>query len=259
MTNPPGNRPTDLNIDTARSRASAGQSLGGRPPYGYRREHGKLVPDPETAPIRSLIYELFIEHKRQRTVARILNERGYRTAAGRQFTRQTVVRILRDTTAKGLLRTNYSCLTESGPALKPKDEWVWQEVPAIVSPKLWNEANAILDAERADRSHIGRPANHLFSGYVRCACGGAMYVPTRAPHYRCRKCANTIPVADLEAIYIEELDQPLRHQWPRLSARERRDIVALLTNAIAVGPDTVTIELRSAVDAPKNAMPVTSP
>jgi len=184
------------------------EPLGGAAPFGYAWKDKKLEPDPAEAPVRKLIYELFLEHRRKKAVAKILNEQGLRTRGGSKFSDTTVDRLLKDPTAKGIHRTNYTKANGNGKAwvLKPEHEWVSHEVPAIISSELWDQCNAMLEERKVSRKPPGKRPVHLFSGIVFCDCGEKMYVPTSTPKYVCQKCKNRIPVVDLEAIFIEELN-----------------------------------------------------
>ena len=189
-------------------RAKLGHPLGGPAPFGYQWKDKKLVPDPKEAPVRKLIYELFLEHRRKKTVVRLLNDAGHRTRKGVKFTSKTVWRLLQDPTAKGVHVANHTTRDGNGKtwSQKPEDQWVTNEVDAIVDEKIWNECNQILGATYQKQRRPGKKAVNLFATIAHCHCGEKMYVPSNSPKYVCRTCKNKIPIADLEAIYVEQIE-----------------------------------------------------
>src|SRR5258708_25255750 len=154
-------------------RAQLGKPLGGQAPYGFQWKEKKLIPDEKEAPVRKLIYELFREHKRKKAVARVLNEKGYRTRNGSKFSDTTVDRLLRDPVAKGIRRANYTRTSDNSKAweLKPESEWVLQDVEAIVSEDLCGECNAALDVQREKGKRTTQRTLHLFAQLTYSACG----------------------------------------------------------------------------------------
>ena len=189
-------------------RAKLGKPLGGQAPFGYRWEGKELIVDQKEGPVRKLMYELFAEQKRKKTVSRLLNEKGYRTRNGSKFTDTTVDRLLRDPIAKGQRRANYtkSLGEKKHWTIKPESEWILTSCPALISEELWNKCNAILDEQEMSRKPRTRATVQLFSGFLTCQCGSKMYVPSRTTKYTCTKCKKTrIDVKDIEDIYYEYL------------------------------------------------------
>lgn len=208
-------------------RAQMGKPIGGAAPFGYRWRDKRLEPDPNEAPVRVLLHELYREHRRKKTVARILNERGYRTRNGSPFSDTTITRLLLDPTAKGLHRGNYTQTSdrEKSWTLKPESEWVYTPVEAIVPEDLWEECTRIVTAQRGSRTPATRRTLHLFAGFAHCACGTKMYVRSGSAKYICEGCRNKMPSADLEAVFREQLHH------------------------ILVSPDEIAAHNRAAVDA----------
>jgi site-specific DNA recombinase len=187
-------------------RAKLGKSVGGAAPFGYRWEGRRLALDEKEAPVRRLMFELFREHKRLRTVARLLNEAGHRTRNGAKFSNTTVRRLLTDPVAKGLRRANYTQSLGERKHWKPKpeSEWVFTEAPTLVSEALWEECNAILSASAAGWKPA-KKTTYLFSGLTYCQCGAKMYRPSNMTKYYCRTCKTKIPERDLERVFVEQL------------------------------------------------------
>lgn len=186
-------------------RAKMGKPLGGAAIFGYQWKNRELVPNHDEAPVAKLMFDLFLEHKRRRTVARILNGKGFRTRSGAKFSDTTVLRLLQDPTLKGKHRLNYTTSKGEGKSwdLKPSDQWSFLDVEPIVAADVWDRVNSILASQHKKRP--ARQAVHLFTGIATCECGAKMYVVSNSPKYVCLSCRNKIPIEDLEAVFVEQL------------------------------------------------------
>ena len=188
-------------------RAKLGKQTGGVAPFGYKWVNNHIEIDEKEAPVRKLAHELFIKHKRKKTVARLLNEQGYRMRKGGKFTDTTLDRLLRDPVVKGLRRANYTTqIGSNGWKHKPEDQWVFVDAPAIISKELWDSCQQVLDEITGSRKKVGRLGVHLFSTVTYCTCGMKMYMRTNSPKYVCTSCKNKIDPDDLEAIFHSRLE-----------------------------------------------------
>ena len=154
----------------------------GPPSYGFRRDNGRLVADPEEAPVRQYIFELFLEHQRKKTVATILNAEGHRTRSGAEFNGTSIGRLLTEEAVKGIPDV----------------------ADALVSAELWQRCNEVLEKQQRE-GPARRKVSHLFAGLVHCSCGSKMYVPSNTDKYVCSTCRSKIPIDDLEAVYLHQL------------------------------------------------------
>jgi site-specific DNA recombinase len=186
------------------------------------------------------LYELFLEHKRKRTVARLLNEAGFRTRGGADFSDTTVARLIQDPTAKGKHRLNHTRSLGRGKKWesKPQSEWEYVDIDPIVPLDLWERCNAILDDRRENYKPPAKRAVHLFAGLTFCSCGQKMYVPSNMPKYVCQACRNKIPVGDLEAAYLEQLKGFF------LSSKEISDNLAKADGALEQRSELLAVKRR---------------
>lgn len=217
------------------------KSKGGVAPFGYVWRDGKLVVEKDEARVRKLIYELFLKHKRKKTVANILNESGYRTRKGAKFSDTTIDRLLRDTTAKGIKLIDEKEI----------------KVESIIDEDIWQRVNNILGEKQVKQS------NHLFSGLVFCICKTKMLVSNNQKNFICKKCKNKIEKTILEEAFLFQLEnssssqknqkfsgniKKLRSQsspidfWQYLTKREKQILIENLINRIQIQKHTILIE-----------------
>lgn len=189
-------------------RAKMGKVMGAIP-YGYKKV-GKdgMELDEHEAPIRKLMFTLFLEYKRFGTVANILNERGYRTKRNTKFSGVAIKRLLTDPTAKGIRRSHHTRVNKKGlTEIRDKEDWYFHEAPRIVSDELWEEVNHIISKQEKERIQPLNRKVHLFTGFLHCECGSKMYIPSSNPKYTCKKCRRKIGIDDIEIIFKEQLTE----------------------------------------------------
>ncbi|MFV0572199.1 MAG: recombinase family protein [Xanthomarina gelatinilytica] len=190
-------------------RRKQGKFTGGMVSYGYKIVDAEVVINEEEAPVRRLIYDLFLEHQRMSSVAKELNDRGYVTRKGKSWSDTTVRRLLKNTDAKGVRKCNYrGQLSKDNPSgLKPQSEWQYLPCPTLISEAKWDEVNAIIkDQEKNSKNK--QPLNkrvHLFTGYLKCDKGHNLHVITKSSNYRCKECKLSINKDDLEDVFLSRL------------------------------------------------------
>lgn len=79
------------------------------------------------------------------------------------------------------------------------------EVEPLVTNEVWEECNRAIDDSYSKQKRPAKKPVHIFSGVAHCVCGEKMYVPSNSPKYICRGCRNKIAIADLDAIFCEEI------------------------------------------------------
>lgn len=218
------------------------KSTGGVAPFGYRWQNGSLVIDEAEAPVRRLIFELFLKHRRKKTVAKLLNDLGCRTRNGSLFSDTTIDRLLRDTTAKGIKIVDGR----------------ETEVPAIVSEEVWQTANSFLGTPKT------KQPIHLLTGFAFCICGGKMLVPSSNDKYVCAVCRHKINTDDLEEIFASRLSEfpielgnktesNLSEYWQDFSQKEKRLVIEQILSKIIVGRAEIEIEFSYLPNSHKTA------
>lgn len=115
----------------------------------------------ENAPVVAQIYADYAAGRSAKSICEELNARGCRTARGAKFTKNSVALIIRNERYKGVYR--YADIyDENG-------------IPAIVSPELWEKANAMLQKHKEAPALSADEGGYILSGRLFCGeCGATM-------------------------------------------------------------------------------------
>lgn len=202
---------------TMLSRAQNGLWNGGRVPYGYDydKDSKSFSINQEEAKLVHKIYDLYSEHRSLVMVSRTLNEDGYSSRAGNDWSPVSTFIILTNPFYTGKYRYNHY----KDPGLKvEKDPSEWIEVPdhhpRIISDEQFQNVNRILQANSRSKRLPGQQHTsqntHIFGGLLYCGTCGSQYVSTPSrtqasgyrpskyacPNLRKKKTCNTKSVSD---------------------------------------------------------------
>lgn len=175
-------------------KAKQGKVLGNYHLYGYDfkrhdNKNGEYVINPDQAKVVKMIFDYFTEptspFKGINGIAKHLTEMGIPTArGGKTWHRQVVRQILMNISYTGKHPHNrYDGVgnyvrKQSGEKsiqkIRPMDEWIFVEIPSIVSEEQFNTAQELLKESR--RRYTKASVNqYLLSGLLRCQdCGNTM-------------------------------------------------------------------------------------
>ncbi len=177
---------------TMLSRAQNGLWNGGKVPYGYSydKEQKEFSVNPEEAEIVKKIFDAYSNHHSIVTVARALNEDGYSSRAGNDWSPVSIFIILTNPFYKGTYRYNHYKI----PGLKvEKDPSEWIEVPdhhpRIISDEQFEYVNSILKENSRSKRLPGKQHatnnTHIFGGLLYCSSCGSIYVSSPARMQAC--------------------------------------------------------------------------
>ena len=175
--------------------------------YDYDKEKNTYVINPDEAKVVKMIFDYYINGTYQgiNGIALHLTDIGIPTKKNAKVWHRNVVRqILMNEAYTGTyyqnkfdtvgdyVRKQAGEKVERG-KLRPKEEWLKTEIPAIVNPEQFEYAQLLMDKGRRRHTNFGRH-DYLLSGLVRCGrCGATMTGRKTKSHgkdfyvYECRK------------------------------------------------------------------------
>ncbi len=184
--------------DKVIQRVQRGLYLGGRPPFGYKGENGKLVLDPPRDRAVRLIFDTYIRTRSITHIAALLKEKGIVSRKGKPLADSSLWHLLQNPILAGQV-------THKGKVYPGQH-------PAIISKELFEHVQKLMaEAARC-------PAESLpslpFAGLIHCKhCGYVMTPafadkmtksgPRRYHYYRCsnisREGWDTCPIKEINA------------------------------------------------------------
>lgn len=161
--------------------------LGNSRIFGYVKDGGRLVIDEEQAEMVRELFELYATGQySMKQIEIILWNKGYRNHNGNKISHTTMSNMIANPKYKGYYVGNKVRVIDmfsKKQKFLPPEEWVMfkdetgEIVPAIVSEKTWDDANAVLRRRSDDVKNRQGICNHanLLTGKLYCTCCGTAY------------------------------------------------------------------------------------
>lgn len=136
-------------------------SIGGHVPLGYKIEDHRLVIDPATAHIVQEAFQLYANGETVAEICRIFNAKGYRTAKGVEFNRNSFKSMFRNERYIGVYTY--------------KDIRIEDGVPAIIDKELFDTVRRRLSVNAEAPARGKAKVDYLLAGKLFCGhCGDSM-------------------------------------------------------------------------------------
>ncbi len=157
--------------------------VGGIPPLGYCVDLDKKYQvDEKEANIVKKIFELYIDGNTHQKIITELNGLGYRNKKGTEWTKNSILSILRNEKYIGTYVWNRVVAKNSkgkrnGHREKPVEEVIRipNGIPAIISTEIFQKVQGIIAKRKLGEESPRRSGTvYLLSGLVRCSCGSSM-------------------------------------------------------------------------------------
>ena len=220
-------------------RAKHGKWNGGWVPIGYEydKETQQLRPHSDEASLMRDMYRLAVKHKNPTIVAKILNETGKRTRQRvliRPDGSQRVIgekRFIGDRVKSIIANPIYKGVIKHGDKEHPSEH------PALVSAKLWTEANESfkVDQDRPKRLQSRDKHVHILKGLLLCGhCGTSL-----TPYPSGKKDSNGQPYLYYTCTHVSKDGRSSTCPVRSIPARDFEDLIISYLGEIGRHPEII--------------------
>lgn len=157
---------------------------GGLPPLGYDVDpiSKKYLLNEEEAEVVKMIYQMYLEDWTSGNIIKKLNELGYRTKKKTEWTKNSLISILRNEKYVGVYIYNRSAAKDSrgkrnNHKAKSEEDIIRIEggMPQIIEKEVFEQVRAKMGERKKSPSQAMTKTTYLLSGLVKCECGYSMH------------------------------------------------------------------------------------